>query len=317
MFKHLMAALVAAAFLIISSGQASAAARTQGVYVKVFEGMKADINDTGKKAEAALKGAGFEVLAAYDNGVPEGCKMRAMTIVFTKPAYAEKVLSGGPEKGFALPLRLGLYEDEAGLNAALTNPVSIDRTIFQGNSMDEPAQKVVDEVIAALKTVGPTVDKQIGQIRDTGDITGMGGGPFPEKVVKAASSGKAPSAVADALKKISNKAGWHMVYEYKVSDNVSIVGLTNFKTEGRAFGIAGEARASKANKFPGIDHAAAFPIEVVIYKSGGATTAAILKEMWRMKLYFQDAGNWAFMKNMGMPGQIQDELTAEINNALK
>lgn len=316
MLKSLIAASTAALILILSS-QAFAAAKAQGVYVKVFEGMKADIGATGKKVEEALKAAGFEVLAAYENGVPEGCKSRAMTVVFTRPAYAEKVLSGGPDKAFALPLRLGLYEDESGLNAALMNPVSIDRTIFRGNSMDAPAQKVVDEVIAALKPVGPTVDKQIGQLRETGEITGMGGGAFPDKIVNVASSGKSPAEMADALKKISDKGGWHMVYIYKASDNVSIVGLTNLKTEGRAFGIAGEARASSAHRFPGIDHAAAFPVEVVVYKKDKTATAAILKEMWRMKLYFQDAGNWAFMKNMRMPGQIEDEIQQAIKSSLK
>ena len=31
-----------------------------------------------------------------------------------------------------------------------------------------------------------------------------------------------------------------------------------------------------------------------------------------MKLYFQDAGNWAFMKNMQMPGDIQNEIEAAV-----
>ena len=43
----------------------------------------------------------------------------------------------------------------------------------------------------------------------------------------------------------------------------------------------------------------------------------ILTEMWRMKLYFQDAGNWAFMKNMAMPGDIQKEIDAAIKRAVK
>ena len=31
--------------------------------------------------------------------------------------------------------------------------------------------------------------------------------------------------------------------------------------------------------------------------------------MYRMKVYFEDAGKRAFMKNMGMPGQIEDDIT--------
>jgi uncharacterized protein (DUF302 family) len=283
----------------------------------MIHGLKADAAQTASKAEAALKEAGFTPLAKFDNGTPAGCRFKAFTVVFTKDAYASKVIAGGPDKAFALPLRLSVYEDETGTNVEMMNPVSVNRTIFRGNSMDEPAQKVVDEVGAALKAVGPVSMKQIGQLRDSGEITGMGGGAFPEKVVTAATSAKPANEVAEMIKKgVADKSGWHTVYTYTTGD-VSIVGLTNKKTEARAYGIAGESRATKANPCPGIDHSSAFPIEAVIYKKGGSTSVNILTEMWRMKLYFQDAGNWAFMKNMAMPGDIQKEIDAAIKKAVK
>lgn len=33
-----------------------------------------------------------------------------------------------------------------------------------------------------------------------------------------------------------------------------------------------------------------------------------LDEMYRMKVYFEDMGKWAFRKKMRMPGQIEDEI---------
>lgn len=36
-----------------------------------------------------------------------------------------------------------------------------------------------------------------------------------------------------------------------------------------------------------------------------------------MKLYFQDAENWAFMKNMQMPGDIQKEIEAAVRTTLR
>jgi hypothetical protein len=39
--------------------------------------------------------------------------------------------------------------------------------------------------------------------------------------------------------------------------------------------------------------------------------------MYRMKMYFEDAGKWAFMKNMGMPGSIADELKTQIKTILE
>jgi hypothetical protein len=38
--------------------------------------------------------------------------------------------------------------------------------------------------------------------------------------------------------------------------------------------------------------------------------------MYRMKMFFEDAGKWAFMKNMGMPGSIHDEIAAQIKSDL-
>jgi len=317
MLRRLLFASVAVLVLAVSA-ESFAAAKTQGVYVRAIEGMKAGIAQTTPKVEAALKGAGFTVLASYDNGAPEGCKSKATTIVFTRDDYASKVLAGGQDKGFALPLRISLYEDDKGLNVAMMNPVSVDRTIFQGGSMDDAAQKVVDEVMAAMKAVGSVQPKQAGEMRDTGAITGMGGGPFPEKVTPVASSAKSPSEVADLLKSgVNDHAGWHVIYVYKPSDAVAIVGVTKMKTEARAFGIAGEKRATGSCPFPGLDHAAAFPVELVISKKGATSTVSLVKEMWRMKLYFQDAGNWAFMKNMSMPGDIQSEIEAAVKKAVK
>jgi hypothetical protein len=146
----------------------------------------------------------------------------------------------------------------------------------------------------------------------------MGGGAFSEKIVTVLAPAKAPAEVAEALKAgLTEAAGWHAIYVYKASEDVFIVGLTSAKTEGRAFGIAGEKRATEANPFPGLDHAAAFPIEVVVTKSGTGSSVTLLKEMWRMKLYFQDAGNWAIMKNMQMPGDIQNEIEAAVRKAVR
>ncbi len=315
--RFLMVALVAV-FVLSLSVQCFAAARTQGVYVQMLEGLKADARQSAPKVEAALKGAGFTILASYENGVPEGCRFKAETIVFTKDDYAAKILAKGPDKAFALPLRLSLYEDDKGLNVAMMNPVSVDRTIFQGDSLDAAAQKVVDEVAAALKPIGAVQQRQAGEMRESGAITGMGGGAFPEKIVPAATSLKSPSEIADELEKgLSPSSGWHVVYVYKPSAAVAVVGIAKPKTEARAFGIAGEKRVTNSNPCPGIDHAPSFPVELVIYKSGANNSVNILKEMWRMKLYFQDAGNWAFMKNMAMPGDIQSEIEKAVKKSVK
>jgi uncharacterized protein (DUF302 family) len=308
-------ALVALLALPVS---AAGVERTQGVYVTLLSGLQAGVGETAAKAESALEGAGFEVLASFDNGVPPGCQARARTIVFASEPWAAEVLSGGADKAFGLPMRLAVYGDASGASVALVNPVSLLRTFYASDAKDGAAQKAVDAIAAALAPLGAATPKQAGQLRDSGEIGGMGGGAFRDKIVLILAPPRPASEVAEALKAgIADSAGWHAVYSYKASDDVFVLGLTSGKTEGRAFGIAGEKRATEANPFPGIDHAAAFPIEVVVTKKGAGSSVTLLKEMWRMKVYFQDAGNWAFMKNMQMPGDIQNEIEAAVRKAVR
>jgi len=305
-----------AACVLSASAPAAPVEKAQGVYVTLLSGLKAGLAETAAKAETGLTAAGFNVLTTFDNGVPEGCRTKARTIVFASAPWTTNVLAGGADKAFALPLRLALYEDEAGLNVALVNPVSLCRTLFASGERDADAAKVVEDVAAALGAIGPVSPKQAGQLRDSGAIGGMGGGAFPDKIVAVSAPARPPADVSEALKVgIADAAGWHAVYSYKASDEVFVVGVTNAKMESRAFGIAGEKRATRANACPGLDHAASFPIEVVVTKKGTGSAVTLLKEMWRMKLYFQDAGNWAFMKNMQMPGDIQSEIEAAVRKA--
>lgn len=143
----------------------------------------------------------------------------------------------------------------------------------------------------------------------------MGGGDFLDKIVVIHESRDATDQTlrktADNVKKgiLSNKKGYRLIYTLDLAEQgVVIYGVTRSTMEGRAFKIAGERRSSNSYRFPGIDHAAAFPIEVIVYKDGGKVKAVTLDEMYRMKLYFEDAGKWAFMKNMRMPGEIEDEI---------
>ena len=38
--------------------------------------------------------------------------------------------------------------------------------------------------------------------------------------------------------------------------------------------------------------------------------------MYRLKLFFEDAGKWAFMKNMTMPGSLASEIKDRLASAL-
>jgi hypothetical protein len=67
---------------------------------------------------------------------------------------------------------------------------------------------------------------------------------------------------------------------------------------------------------PGMDHAPAFPIELVVYLDGDVTKVALMDEMYRMKMYFEDAGKMKFARNMRMPGSIEDEIRSLVRGIL-
>lgn len=292
-----------------------------GVYVKVVEKVEGTFDDSVKAAEEALGGKGWRVLGSYESGVNGECGFRAHNIVVQSDAYAGKIMSHGPLSAFALPLRVEVYEDESGINIAFLNPASINRTVL-GDGVDEDLSlstmnELSDIISAAVK--GSVVNEQMGEIRDKGRVGGMGGGDFLKMVEEKYSGGDFEGTVSKVKEGIiANDMGWKLIYDLPLEGLEEVIfGLTKAETEAKAFDIAGEKRSSKDYRCPGIDHAAAFPIEVVVYKDGDAVKVVMLDEMYRMKVYFQDAGNWAFMKNMGMPGKIEKEVVEVSTSGLK
>ena len=310
--------------LVLSASLSFAA--EYGVYVKVVEKAKGSFDEVSNRVDSALKNAGWEILTTYTSGVPEGCTFRSRVIVFNSPVYAKSILLNGVKAAFALPLRAGIYEDESGISVAVLNPSSINRTMIHEAKLDDLSLSTIQSIVDVIsKNVpGSAVKKQIGEVRKKGRVGGMGGGDFPDKIEEVY---VAPDDSDATFKKVSenvrrgileNKKSWKLLYTLDLSAQGAIIfGVTEAKMEGRAFRIAGEKRSSDSYKFPGIDHNAAFPIEVIVYKDGGKVKVVLLDGMYRMKVYFEDAGNWAFMKNMGMPGQIQGEIVEMVGANLK
>ncbi len=313
-------------FLILLMFVSVSFASEYGVYVKVVEKAKGSFDEVSNAVEGTLKNSGWEILAAYNSGVPAGCKFRSRVIVFSSPAYAKSIISNSVKASFALPLRAGIYEDETGINVAVVNPSSINKTIVHETRLNDLSLSAINPIVDAIAKAVPgnIVKKQIGEIRSKGRVGGMGGGDFLDKVeeVYVAHDGSDATfkKISENVKRgiLENKKNWKLIYTLDLSSHGAIIfGVTEAKMEGKAFKIAGEKRASDYYKFPGIDHGAAFPIEIIVYKDGGKVKVVILDEMYRMKVYFEDAGKWAFMKNMGMPGQIEDEIIEMVKANLK
>jgi len=295
----------------------AAAGVQYGTFIKITEKATGSFDAVSKAVESGLQKAGWEILGTYDTGVPQACNFRSRVIIFSSKDYADEIMKNGVKAAFALPLRAGVYEDETGINIAFVNPASINRTIIDETKLDTFSSVLAESLIDAIAGAvpGTVVKKQIGEIRNKGRVGGMGGGDFIDKIKEIYTAkddtDETFKKVSDGVREgiLNNTKGWKLTYVYDLSDHGAIIfGVTNNKMERRAFTIAGEKRSSSSYKCPGIDHDASFPIEVIVYKDGGRVKVVTLDGMYRMKLYFEDAGMWAFMKNMRMPGEIEDEI---------
>lgn len=110
---------------------------------------------------------------------------------------------------------------------------------------------------------------------------------------------------------------WQLEVGYKLLEHnlgFALLGITSPLVESKSFSIvkAGSDKSRKQNECPGIAHAGAYPMEIVLTKVDDKIVVRIVNSMYRMKMFFEDAGKVAFAKNMGMPGSIQDDLEAVI-----
>lgn len=303
--------------LVVTFPALPAVGAEYGVFIQAAANAEGTFDEVVQKCEGALGAKGWQVVTSYEATAPAGCGFRAHTIVLNNEAYARKILAHGPMAAFALPPRVSVFEDESGINVAYVNPLSLNRTVLGEGVADTLASQTSAELSAILAAAagGKAVDRQLGQIRSKGRVGGMGGGNFADKVniihEAPLSSGASLEELAKSVKKgiESDHKGWKLSYALDyIPQGVIILGVNKSATEAKAFTIAGEKRARQANSCPGIDHAAAFPIEVIVYQEGSTVRVSLLDEMYRMKVYFEDAGKWAFMKNMRMPGQIEKEI---------
>lgn len=102
---------------------------------------------------------------------------------------------------------------------------------------------------------------------------------------------------------------WKVISKIELPQkNAVLLGLTRARTEAVSFNIAGAARENDKNKCPGIDHTAAYPIEVLILQENDKINVYTQREMHRMDMYFWDAGMSAFMDHMSMPGILDESI---------
>jgi len=99
--------------------------------------------------------------------------------------------------------------------------------------------------------------------------------------------------------------------------NAAMIGIMRARTEALSFHICGMKREKDSNLTPGIDHVTAYPIEVVVFEEDNKIKVGTPKEMFRMDMFFWDAGKMAFMKYMNMPKTLDKSIKKAVTGIAK
>lgn len=319
-------------FTLLGSGSSLFAQRDnspeQGVYLYVIQQVPLSFEETVQNLEQQIKISPFRLVGKLDIKSPEKCPYRSNVLVLYDSAYARQLLEINRFTApFAMLNRINVFEDEKGVNVAIVNPVSVNRTVLMSDNGNDKISKFQRERLRSLiKTAvpGELSGKHYGEIRDRGYIGRtlgiMAGGSFNDKIeivkeLPGADFMEVVKNVQAGMNGGDGKWGMHLVCSCVSEDEgIAILGTSGPELEAKSFEIvkAGSDHERKNFKCPGLAHAAAYPIEVVIVKDKDKVKVEMLDMMYRMKMYFEDAGKWAFAKNMGMPGSVADDVKNQI-----
>ncbi len=335
-------AVFAVALAILGWCTNAVASEKYGVFERILDA-SGTFDQTTAALEQSLAGSNFVLHAKEDLAVP-GNVQQARVYILTSPTYEDAAKDMAPNTISAQILRVAVYTYGPGRKTQIdmANPVALAMVYYAGT-------KQYPQLIAAAKTVsqqiqdvvakipGTPVTVQLPPTRSESDLNSFDGDGPAKMMAKwrnwsesqdtvyktnaddfAATVAKVEASLKASKDKGSdNPSGWRLVAKIPVGTNAVWFGITNTYTESKCIRINSDFRSTGKSKdapYPGVDHAPALPLEVLVINNGKHVQVAQYGEMWRMQLYFWDSGYLAFAKNTLIPntifGSIDTALTA-------
>ena len=333
--KQNMARFCAIAFMSLVSSAAFAADK-YGIFESIHQSSD-DYDTTVQAVAAALETSDFVVHAGHEVRVPDGAQ-KAHVFVLTSPEYRALAANESPRTVSAQVLRVAVYtwgEDQQTL-VNMANPVPHAMLFYaQSDNYDallagaESAAAGIREALAGLPgeaVSGPQAsqrtEKHYRKYKGDGPARMMTKFRRYEKsqllihetdeaafdaTVVAVQEVLEESEVSDA----EEATGWEPIVQIAFGDNAVYQGISNPYIEDKMIRINSGSRKDKksdSGAFPGTDHVAALPTEILIIKEEGMTRVLHYGQMWRMQLYFWDSGYGAFTANVGVPSTIANSI---------
>ena len=333
-----MARLVAIATVVLGVFLAtpSLAADKIGIF-ETIHSSSVSFAETTAAFEAAVADSGIELHASIDVRVPDEAH-QARVYILTSPDFIEAARSEPPRTISAQILRVAIFTwgDEQTTMINMANPVAHAMVFYADSTNYDTIVAASHEVAAELRALAAAVpgeimseqrkplrkEKHYNKYKGDGPARMMAKFRTWEKSqlkIFEDTADNFESVIEDVLGRIEERSvvdasfpyGWEKVTLIRVRDDAVFLGLTNPYIEDRMVHINSQFRNKEKTEqapFPGVDHVAALPTEVLIIREAGKTTVLHYGQMWRMQLYFWDSGYRAFTANMNVPSKIANSI---------
>ncbi|MBI3545418.1 MAG: hypothetical protein HY081_02310 [Gammaproteobacteria bacterium] len=308
------------------------AADEYGIFERILEA-SGSFNDTTAALEKALAESKLTLHAKRDLVYTDKVQQARVYIV-TSPAYMEAAKDEAPETASAQILRIGVYEYGEGkkVHINIGNPAAHAMVFYSGSKNYDKllaAARATEQEMKdiAAKVPGKQVIVQLEPVRTEKTLNKFNGdGPAKmmakfrnwkesqNEVIKdkpenfnATVARVEKTLAASQDKGVDDSSGWRLLSKIPVGANAVYFGITNDYTENKCIRINSDFRSDGKTKdapYPGVDHAPAMPMEVLVINDGKDVKVVQYGEMWRMQLYFWDSGYMAFAKNTLIPSII-------------
>ena len=321
---------------LVSAPFSYAADDTIGIFETVYAS-DVSFDETTAALDAAFASSGLELHATHDVRLPDDTH-RARVYVLTSPTYAKAAESEAPNTISAQVLRIAVYttgEDQRSY-VNMANPVA-HAMVYYADSKNYDAllvaaNAVAGEIRALVSAIpGQALSEQREPLRTEKHYNKYKGDGPARMMAKFRNFEKSQLEILEntdtgvdaTLEKVraalaasdvagaDESVGWEEVAVIRLRDDAVYVGVTNPYIEDRMVRINSRFRSdgkSDNSPYPGVDHVAALPTDVLIVREGGTTRVLHYGQMWRMQLYFWDSGYRAFTTNVGVPSAIANSI---------
>jgi len=337
--RILMAVITIAA--LVSAPFSFAADEDVGIF-ETIHASSVSFEDTTAAVAAAFASSGLVLHATHDVRLPES-PHKARVYVLTSPAYADAAREESARTISAQILRMAVYTqgDDQKTYINMANPVAHAMVFYTDSANYDALVTAAGAAAAEIRELVATVpgdamsvqqspmrsEKHYRKFKGDGPARMMAKFRTFEKsqlLITEDSAANFDAVVKQVIAALSasdvagpeESTGWEQVAKIGLRDDAVYIGITNPYIEDRMVQINSRFRSddkSDLSPYPGVDHVAALPAEVLILKEGDRTLVLHYGQMWRMQLYFWDSGYRAFTANVGVPSSIANSIEDTIS----